>query len=144
MRPGSVFSKEQENLIVAAITEAERRTSAELRVHADHFCKGSPVLKAENLFLHMKMHETELRNGVLIYVAMEDHKFAVVGDQGIHSKVGEKFWQEVTDLMKSYFEKGEIISGICEGIGLVGEQLAGFYPWNEDDQNELPNDINYS
>ncbi len=141
---GGYFLKAEEKQIVLSIEEAERLTSGEIRVHVDEFCKGSPVLKAENLFVHMKMNETDLHNGVLIYVALKDKKFAVVGDTGIHKQLKEGYWNDVINVMTFHFQNGDIVKGICEAVSEIGNSLTIYYPIKNDDQNELSDEISYS
>jgi uncharacterized membrane protein len=89
------------------------------------------------------MHKTELRNGVLFYIAIEDHKFSIIGDQGINEKVPSDFWESTRDLMLNYFKQGEFLKGICQGIEKAGEQLKSHFPFQSDDTNELSNDISF-
>lgn len=137
------FNEEEEKEITTAIAEAEKQTSGEIRVHVERYCKGSPILKAENTFHHLKMDQTELRNGVLIFLAVEDHKFAIVGDKGIHDKVGSDFWESVKEKMLAHFRENHLVNGLKEAILEAGNQLAQHFPYQEDDQNELPDDISY-
>lgn len=133
----------QEKQVLEAIAAAELNTSGEIRVHIDKWCKTDPLFKAKNLFGHLKMEETEERNGVLIYVAMKEHKFAIVGDTGINSRVPIDFWDTTKDKMKTRFATGDVVAGICDGIAEAGEQLQAFFPYQSDDENELPNEISY-
>jgi len=133
----------QEKRVLEAIAAAEQNTSGEIRVHLDKWCKSDPVFKAKNIFGHLKMEETKARNGVLIYVAMKEHKFAIVGDTGINSRVPIDFWESTKELMKASFQKDELVTGICDGIEEVGKQLKAFFPYESDDENELPDDISY-
>jgi|TARA_B110000902_G_scaffold67923_1_gene80591 uncharacterized membrane protein len=133
----------QERQVLEAIAAAELNTSGEIRVHIDKWCKTDPLFKAKNLFGHLKMNETKGRNGVLIYVAMKEKKFAIVGDVGINTRVPVGFWDTTKDKMKSRFAEGELVAGVCEGIEEVGDQLKAFFPYESDDENELPNEISY-
>jgi len=87
------------------------------------------------------MHQTALRNGVLIYLATDDHQFAIIGDAGIDQKVPEDFWESTKDMMLDSFRKGDYVSGLIAGIEKAGEQLGRYFPRRSDDVNELPNDI---
>ena len=73
-----------------AIAQAELTTSAELRVHLEDNCKEDPLDRAAYLFEKLEMHKTALRNGVLIYVAFQDRKLAILGDAGIHHHVHQQ------------------------------------------------------
>jgi uncharacterized membrane protein len=137
------FTPEQEAEIVEAIGLAEKRTSAELRVHADKYCKSDAGNKAANVFKRLKMNRTEDRNGVLIYISVLDHKFSIIGDAGINEKVSADFWESTRDKMLGEFQKGELVSGIKRGIEEAAGQLAKHYPYKSDDKNELSNDISY-
>lgn len=136
------FTPEQEEEIVKAISDAERNTSAEIRVHADRFCKGDPMNKAANIFFKLKMHKTEERNGVLVYVSVEDKRFAIIGDEGIDKKVPENFWNTTRDKMVSHFAQNRLSQGIITGIQEAGNQLMKYFP-ADDKGNQLPNEISY-
>ncbi|MCC5925198.1 MAG: TPM domain-containing protein [Bacteroidetes bacterium] len=138
------LTNEQEEAIASAIAEAERQTSGEIKVHIDLKCSGDALERAKTLFGEMNMHKTQFRNGVLIYVATDDHKLAVFGDEGIHSCVGDTFWQQEIDLMVSYFKKGEYQRGLTEVIAQIGEKLRTNFPFDQKgDTNELDNEVTY-
>ncbi len=137
------FSTKKEKQILAAIAEAEEMCSGEIRVHIDEYCKGDPVFKAQNLFFHLEMDATALRNGVLIYVALKDHCFSIIGDSGIDEKVPDDFWETTKEKMTTYFKQNDITSGIIAGIQNAGEQLQTYFPADDSKGNELTNDISY-
>lgn len=138
------LSKEEEKTIVSAIKEAELNTSGEVRVHLEPKCATEdPVTRAKEVFSELGMHETELQNGVIIYVATKDHKMAIWGDKGIHEKVGQSFWDEEIALMKKYFQAEDYESGLRDAILMVGQKLKEFFPFQSDDVNELDDDISY-
>ena len=137
------FSEADEKRILNAIAEAERNTSGEIRVHLEKRCKKDPVAEAIEVFDRLKMHNTALRNGVLILVALEDHKFAIIGDKGINEVVPENFWEQTKGLMLGHFKEGRIVDGIIEGILDAGVQLKAHFPFHQEDANELKNDISY-
>ncbi len=143
MSTNKFFSKEEEQQIVQAIKAAEFQTSGEIRVHVESVCRGEVLDRAAWLFKSLKMHETELRNGVLIYLSTTDRKFAIIGDAGINAVVPKGFWDDVKDLMISNFSKGDLLQGFVMGIAKVGEKLKEFFPYQEDDINELPDEISY-
>ena len=99
--------------------------------------------RAATVFATLKMHKTKLRNGVLFYMAIKDHKFAILGDVGINQATPDDFWEVIKEKMKEHFVKGEIAKGICEGIRMAGEQLKDNFPYMEDDINELPDEVSF-
>lgn len=137
------FNKEERKLIVDAIKEAELNTSGEIRVHIDSKCKEDVMDRAAYWFEKLQMHKTELRNGVLFYLAYEDHKFAILGDAGINQKVDANFWEKDKETMLNYFKQGEFAKGLSEGIKLSGEQLKAHFPYQSDDVNELSDEISF-
>lgn len=137
------FSEDEERKILGAIKEAETNTSGEIRLHVCKYCKSDPIFKAKNVFKNLKMEETEARNGVLLFVALEDHKFAILGDIGINEKVGSDFWEVTRDKMTLLFKENKAVEAICEGILSAGEQIKAYFPYTKDDVNELPDEISY-
>lgn len=129
---------------MAAIGDAENTTSGEVRVHFENHCKGEVLDRAAEIFAKLHMHETELRNGVLFYVAIKDHKLAIIGDKGINKVVPDHFWDDIKDHMLKRFREHEFTKGICEGIRMAGQQLKQHFPHQGgDDRNELSDDISY-
>lgn len=143
MNPKEFLGKENEILITKAIEGAENQTSGEIRVHVESLCKEEVLDRAAWLFKKLKMHETKERNGVLIYLSVNDRKFAIIGDSGINKVVPEGFWDEIKEMMISHFSKGEFALGLINGIEKTGEQLKQFFPWQENDVNELSDEISY-
>jgi len=137
------FSSKKEKLILAAIAEAEEKCSGEIRVHIDEYCKGDPIFKAQNMFFHLEMDKTHLRNGVLIYIALKDHKFSIIGDSGINEKVPSNFWDETKEQMLIHFKRNDITTAIVAGIQNAGEQLQIYFPVGDSNDNELTNYISY-
>lgn len=127
--------------IVAAIREAERETSGEIRVFVSHRVVDDPVPAAYAVFLRLGMEKTKGRNGVLIFVAPCAQKFAVIGDTAIHSKCGEVFWVEMRDSMAEHFRKAEFTHAIIHGVKKAGALLSQHFPRQPDDENELPDDV---
>ena len=144
MSPEKAFTKEQKEAMVAAIQKAEKDTSGEIRVHIENRSKIEVLDRAADVFAELKMHKTALRNGVLIYVALLDHKLAILGDAGINSKVPTGFWDSIKTNMVEKFKQGAITEGICEAVITAGEQLNAYFPYQENDVNELPDDISFS
>lgn len=135
------FTEAQQEKIVHAIQLAEGYTSGEIRLAVEPHCKGEPMDRAAVYFGRLGMDKTAQRNGVLIYIATEDHQFAIIGDTGIHAKVPADFWEKTKELMLQHFRQGDLAQGLIEGITHAGEQLQRFFPRQDDDVNELPNDI---
>jgi uncharacterized membrane protein len=144
MKATKFFSKEQQASIIQAIADAEKNTSGEIRVQLDDTCKGDVLDVAVDHFKRLKMHETELHNGVLFYISVDDHKFAIIGDKGIHEKVPENFWDSVRDVVLTHFKKQEFDIGLIKGIEMAGEKLSAFFPYHKNDSNELTNDISFN
>lgn len=138
------LTKDEEEQIVEAITQAENMTSGEIRVHIEHNCDGEPLERAKEIFAELAMHETELRNGVLLYVATDDHKIAVFGGKGIHEQVGQQFWDTTIHEMITYFKSDQFVDGMVYAVRSIGKQLKDFFPYQTDDVNELPDDISYN
>ena len=124
-----------------AIGEAEKLTSGEIRLFMEDSAEDGPLDRASFLFHKLKMHETNLRNGVLIYVAYVDRKFAIIGDEGIHNKVGDNFWDGIKKRMLAHFKDGKITQGLILGIHESGAALGKYFPRNSNDRNELSDDI---
>lgn len=137
------FSKEEREDILLAIKGAELDTSGEIRVHVEAKCKGDAKEKAAYLFKKLEMHKTELRNGVLFYLALQNRKFAILGDVGINRVVPENFWDDIRDRMLNHFRENHFADGLIEGITLAGQQLKKHFPYKKNDENELPDDISY-
>jgi uncharacterized membrane protein len=138
-----VLTKEQQAQIIAAIEEAEMQTSGEIKVHLEPYCKTDPMQRGRQVFNELELYHTQQRNGVLFYMAFEDHKFAILGDKGIHEKVGQGFWDSTKELMGNHFKVGELAEGLSEGIKMAGQQLKTHFPYQSDDKNELSNDISF-
>ncbi len=132
---------DQEQAIIKAIEVAEKNTSGEIRVHLEKITDLPPLERALEVFQLLEMDKTDLRNGVLIYVAIESRKFAILGDEGIHIKVTENFWDAEKELMLSYFKKEEFSKGIELAIIEVGKKLKEFFPYYSSDTDELSNEI---
>jgi len=139
----SFFTESEEARLIKAIKDAENMTSGEIKVHVEENCFVDLLDRSAEVFAKLKMHETEARNGVLIYIAFEDHLFSIIGDKGVNSVVHPNYWEEVRDVMATHFEGEDLTSGLEAGILKVGEILKEFFPYQTDDENELPDDISY-
>ena len=142
--PRDIITPEDEKQIVAAIEEAERNTSGEIRVHIENTCKGEVLDRAAQVFAELQMHKTQLRNGVLFYVALKSHQFAVLGDAGINAVVPKDFWLEIKEHVIAQFKNGNYAEGLREGVLMAGQQLKSHFPYDQKgDTNELRNDISF-
>lgn len=143
MKPDDFLNQLQREAIPAAIREAEKRTSGEIRVFISRKATEDPVHDAEGQFKRLGMSATKERNGVLIYVAPENRTFAVVGDSGIHQRCGTEFWTRLVGEMGTCFRQHQFTEGILSAIHTVGILLATHFPRGEDDQNELPDAVEH-
>lgn len=143
MSPEKAFTQQQKDAMVAAIKQAEKDTSGEIRVHIENHSKIDVLDRAADVFARLNMHKTAQRNGVLIYVALLDHKSAILGDAGINAKVPSDFWDSIMKNMIGKFKEGKITEGICETVITAGEQLKAYFPYQADDVNELPDEISF-
>jgi uncharacterized membrane protein len=137
------FTEEERQQLVAAIQQAEQRTSGEVRIYVESRCRFvDPVDRAKELFLSLGMEKTKERNATLIYIAFEDHQLAILGDEGIHKKVGQQYWEQEVAKMIQEFSSEHIIEGICRVVYDIGEALQHHFPFDrETDKNELPDEI---
>lgn len=140
-----LFTPEEESRIAAAIGQAERLTSGEIRLFVEDFCdRDHPVERAEELFQLFGMFNTKQRNAVLLYVAEKSRMFAIWGDVGIHRRVGYQFWDAEKQLLRTHLQAGAACEGICRVIDQVGARLQEYFPADPDDnENELPDEIIY-
>lgn len=139
----SYFTEENKLHITNAIRVAETNTSGEIRVHIEKKCKTDVLDRAAYIFDKLEMQKTKLRNGVLFYLAIEDRKFAILGDAGINAKVPENFWESIKENMVEKFKEGLFADGLAEGILKAGEQLKEHFPYQDDDVNELSDEISF-
>jgi uncharacterized membrane protein len=137
------ISKQDEADIKQAILNAELDTSGEIRVHIESTCGGDVLDRAAYVFEQLNMHKTALRNGVLFYLAVKSHRFAIIGDVGINQKVPEKFWEDLKLELLDYFRENRFADGLIYGIGKTGRYLKEFFPYQKGDANELPDDISF-
>jgi len=143
MNAVNFFTKEEKQRIKAAVIEAEGQTSGEIRVHLDNRCKEEVLDRAAWWFKKLEMHKTDLRNGVLFYLAVKDKKFAILGDAGINAVTPEDFWDEIKETVLGLFREGEYCEGLCRGLHMAGQALKDHFPHQEDDVNELSDDISF-
>lgn len=135
------LTAEEEQEIVEAILQAEKNTSGEIRVHIEAHTRADHYERAKELFHLLKMDNTKEENGVLIYVAVNDRKFAICGDKGIDRVVPKDFWESTKNTIEKHFREGAYKTGIVAGILKAGTELEHHFPWKHDDTNELSNEI---
>ena len=136
-----LLSAEDERRVVDAIRAAERRTSGEIRVHVQARCAADALDEAARVFEGLGMTRTAARNGVLVFLAVDDRKFAIVGDRGIHARVGASFWDGLRDLLAGRLREGRAADGLVEVVESIGAQLQRAFPRAGDDRNELADDL---
>lgn len=138
------FSPEDEKAIIAAIQQAEKNTSGEIRVHVESSKKKHGLDHVKELFFKLKMDKTEQKNGVLFYLNTHWHELIVWGCEGIHEKVQQKFWDDLVEKTTAEFKKGNFTQALVDAILATGEKLKLYYPLKKDDKNELSDEISYS
>jgi uncharacterized membrane protein len=131
-----LLSAEDLEAIRAAIAVAERQTAAEIRVHVERRAVGDVLAHARAVFHALAMHRTGHRAGVLLYLAVDDRRFAIVGDQGVHARVGSRLWDSVRDRLQRELRAGRMREGMLEAIGELGRVLAEHYPRRASDPPE--------
>lgn len=137
------LSPTEEAQIKAAIGEAERMTSGEIRLYVESKCKGDVLDRAAYIFKELGIHQTKDRNGVLFYLAFRDRKFAILGDAGINAKTGADFWSEIKTEVEHYFRENNFGGGLEKGIKMAGTALSQHFPYKKGDTNELSDEIAY-
>ena len=135
------LTSEAEEEVINAIQIAEKDTSGEIRVHIEQGSTTDALERAKEVFHLLKMDQTKLQNGVLIYLDIKHRTFSICGDKGINNVVAPDFWNSTKDIMELHFKQGKFKQGLIEGILLAGEQLKKYFPWQEDDRNELSDTI---
>ena len=141
MIPKPFLQQLEDDRIVSAIQSAESTTSGEIRVFISDDEPADPLAGAKLQFERMEMTNTRDRNGVLIFVAPKSRNFAIVGDEGVHAKCGEQFWQRIAQEMTTHFKQGHFTEGLIHGIAAAGQVLAEHFPRKSDDVNELPDEV---
>lgn len=137
------FTEAQKAQLVDAIQTAEKRTSGEVRLFVESKCRFVEATdRAKEIFLQLGMEKTEQRNATLVYVAVKDRQAAILGDEGIHQKVGQQYWETEVRKMLHYFRSEQLTEGLCHIITDIGEALHTHFPYSADqDKNELPDEI---
>lgn len=142
-RKKDFFSEDEKQQIIEAVRNAERMTSGEVRVFVENRCSYMDAIdRAKEIFAELKMYETHDRNAVLVYVASKDKQLAIFGGEGIHSRLGNEYWNTEVKKMIDNFNKENYAEGIKQVVEDIGEALTQLFPYNNDtDKNELPDDI---
>lgn len=96
---------------------------------------------AQGAFLRFGLTNTRDRTGVLIFVSLKEHRVQILGDKGIHEKVGTDFWKAETDRIVTAIREGRAAQGIIAAIGDIGQKLQMHFPRKSDDTNELPDRV---
>ena len=137
------FTEAQKAQIVDSIQKAEKRTSGEVRLFVESKCRFVDAIdRAKEIFLQLGMEKTDERNATLVYVAVKDRQAAILGDEGIHQKVGQQYWEAEVKKMLQYFRTEQLTEGLCHIITDIGEALHFHFPYSEEhDKNELPDEI---
>ena len=137
------FTTEQKQQLIEAIQNAEKRTSGEVRLFVESKCRFiDPMDRAKEIFLQLGMEKTDERNATLVYIAVKDRQAAILGDAGIHQKVGQEYWEAEVKKMLLYFRQQQLTEGLCQVINDIGEALHFYFPYSsEHDKNELPDEI---
>ena len=142
MRTKDFLSRLDHDRIVAAIKEAEAKSSGEIRVYIQRGdLKGDPMIAAQKKFHQLGVDATKERNGVLIFVLPRAQKFAVIGDDGVHRKCGPEFWQRLVESMQEHFKREEFTDALVEAIEAAGRLLAEHFPRQGGDRNELSDEV---
>ena len=141
MAASDSFNEQERLQIVAAIKEAEKNTSGEIRLFIEDNCGDNVLDRAAFIFNELGMDKTKQHNGVLFYLAMKSRQFAILGDKGINAKVGQDFWYSIKQVMQNHFTEGDFVKGLTQGLKMSGEALKKHFPYMSDDENELSDDI---
>lgn len=137
------FDNIQSQILVDAIGRVEKHTDGELRIHIEDFCDIDAVDRAKEVFYKLKMNLTQNKTGVLIYIASEDRKIAIIGDEGINEKVSSSFWDSIIQDIVKEFSHARYLEGLLDGIEKVSKVLKEHFPSKEHNPNELSNEISY-
>ena len=135
------LTQDEESQIIDAIRVAEKNTSGEIRVHLEKSSDKNPLERAKEVFYFLKMDKTKDQNGVLFYVAVDDHQFSIIGDKAIDKVVSNDFWNSIKDTVIKQFSQGKHAQGLIDGILETGKKLKEYFPYQQDDQEELSNEI---
>jgi len=141
--PKKFLSETESARINSAIKDAESKTSGEIKLVIARHCWGKIETKAAKIFRQLDLGRTNERNCVLILFIVTNHEFIIHGDQGIHEKVGQEFWDDIRDKMADALKRDEFSEGISQGVFLIGEKLSRYFPHQHDDIDEISDEIIY-
>ncbi len=144
IKASTFFTPLEKEDIKMAIRQAELDTSGEIRVHVETTCAGDVMDRTARLFEKLNMQDTKLRNGILIYLALRNRKFAIIGDSGINAVVPENFWDNIESEMLSHFRENRFVDGLIKAIEEAGSQMKKHFPYVSSDINELPDEISFN
>ena len=136
----TIFNADEQKQLVRAIADAEQNTSGEIRIHLEDYCDGEPYHRGLEVFHSLKMHQTALKNGVLIYIAVQDRKLAILCDKGINDIVPPHYWEEILQALKTSFKRDQFLAGIEQAIHEIGQKLKIHFPYQKNDIDELTNE----
>lgn len=137
----SFLTTKEEQAVILAIQEAEKNTSGEIRVHIENNTEKPTLERAKEVFLYLKMDQTQQKNGILLYVGVASRKFAILGDEGINKVISKDFWEEEKQVVLDNFSQKKFKEGLILAIEKVGEKLKDLFPYKEGDKNELSDNI---
>jgi uncharacterized membrane protein len=140
----SFLSEFDQQRVIEAIQQAELNSDGEIKIHLEPHCNNLlPLARAKEVFLQLNLQNTKLRSAVLIYIAYTDHQLAILGDVGIHSQVGDSFWQHEIDNLINHFKAGDPAGGLIRVVNDVGEKLTTFFPKSVNNPDEISNDLSF-
>jgi uncharacterized membrane protein len=139
--PKTFLTAEETQQLDSAVRQAEKQTSGEIKVVLTRHCWADLRAKAAQVFKKHGLDKTERRNCAMIMMVLANREFLIYGDEGIHEKVGQDFWDDVRDTMLDKFKEGEFGEGLCVGVQRIGEKLAQFFPYRADDKDEISDDV---
>ncbi|MBL7686255.1 MAG: TPM domain-containing protein [Deltaproteobacteria bacterium] len=140
----NILTNEENQQLVHAIQEAEHKTSGEIRVHIARRSNHAAEEEAKLTFERLGMTQTQERNGILFYLSLEDRNLVILGDRGIHEKVGEAFWKDLHHEVIRHFKEKHFLLGLLIGIQRCGVELQRYFPINKENPDELSNEISFS
>jgi uncharacterized membrane protein len=143
MKASDFFNKKEKKEIILAIREAEKETSGEIKVHLENRCKGDLMERTKEIFSALHLYKTEHKNAVLIYIAPNDKKVSIIGDEGIHNLVPDNYWDNEIQLLTDSFKRNDFKNGIIETIGNIGKKLKLYFPYTSNDINEISDLISF-
>ncbi len=141
MKPDEFISQVDESRIVAAIGEAEKKSTGELRVYISPKERHDALAFAKKRFQELGMFKTKQRNAVLIYIVPRTQQFAVLGDTGIHQKCGDEFWNDIVAGMRPLMKESRFTEALVQAVREIGAVLEKHFPATGENRDELSNEI---